>query len=165
VLAASALLLATGCSKDDNKDPNASSTTTTLMTMEHTMEQTSGAAEETKIATQDGDIAVSGTILEKYNQAGGSTGSLGAPLQAQEDAPNGGKYQDFTGGTIYWNQDIGPHIVWGEIRKAWEDQGGANGKLGYPTSDEKDSAGGKESDFTGGTITWVDGNTTVTPKP
>ena len=52
----------------------------------------------------------------------------------------------------------------GEIRKAWEENGGPHGRLGYPISDEKDIPGGKQSDFTGGTITWVDGTITVTPK-
>jgi hypothetical protein len=36
--------------------------------------------------------------------------------------------------------------------------------LGYPTRNEKDIAGGKESNFTGSNITWVDGNTTVAAK-
>lgn len=168
VLAAGALLLAAGCSKDDDKDSKPASMTTTSMPsmpMGHMEEEhTAGAVEETKIATQGGDIAVAGEILEKYTATGGPTGPLGAPLEALETAPNDGKYQDFTGGTIFWSKDTGSHIVWGEIRKAWEDNGGANGKLGYPTSDEQDIAGGKESDFSGGTITWVDGKTTVTPK-
>ncbi|MEV6431314.1 esterase [Nocardia sp. NPDC051463] len=165
VLATGALLLAAGCSKDDDKDSTHAAMTTTSMAMGHMEEHTAGAAEETKIATQNGEITISGEILEKYTATGGPTGPLGAPLEALETASNDGKYQDFTGGTIYWSKDTGSHIVWGEIRKAWEDNGGANGKLGYPTSDEKDIAGGgKESDFSGGTITWADGKTTVTPK-
>jgi uncharacterized protein with LGFP repeats len=164
VLAASALLLTAGCSKNDEDKNSASTVTITSAAMEHGEGHMAGAAAETKIVTQGGDITVSGTIFDKYVQTGGPTGPLGPPLQAQEDGPNDGKYQDFTGGTIYWSKDAGSRIVWGEIRKAWEENGGANGTLGYPTSDEKDIAGGKESDFTGGTITWVDGQTTVTPK-
>jgi uncharacterized protein with LGFP repeats len=165
VLATGALLLASGCSNDDDKDKNdASAMTTTSMPMEHSEEHTAGAAEETKIATQGGEIVVSDEILAKYKAAGGPNGPLGAPEEAVETGPDDGKYQDFTGGTIFWRKDGGPHIVWGEIREAWEAEGGANGKLGYPTTDEKDIAGGKQSDFTGGTITWVDGQTTVTPK-
>ncbi|WP_063036474.1 LGFP repeat-containing protein [Nocardia pseudovaccinii] len=164
VTAAAALLLATGCGNDDNKDKNTAASMTTTSAAAHGEEHMSGAAEETKIATQGGDITVSGIIFDKYVQSGGPTGPLGAPLKSQEDAPNDGKWQDFTGGAIVWSKDGGAHIVWGEIRKAWEDNDGPDGKIGYPTSDEKDIPGGKQSDFVGGTITWVDGNTTVTPK-
>ncbi|MFE3543629.1 LGFP repeat-containing protein [Nocardia sp. NPDC059177] len=189
VLAAAGLLLAAGCSDDDNdtaKDkiatvtsmmgggptttPGAGSTTTTGAGTETTtgMATTSGTAaagESTTISTpDDGDIVVSGEVYKKYVAAGGTNSPLGLPEDPQEAGPNGGEYQDFDGGTIYWSSDSGAHIVWGEIREAWEDNGGANGTLGYPTSDEKDIPGGKQSDFTGGTITWVGGETTVTPK-
>lgn len=189
MLAAAGLLLATGCS-DDNKDNEndtmasvtsmigGGSTTTTgagamTTTAGEGTETTSGmattsgtaaAGESTTISTPNGDITISGEVYKKYVAVGGATSPLGAPEEAQESGPNGGEYQDFDGGTIYWSSDSGAHIVWGEIREAWEDNGGANGTLGYPTSDEKDIAGGKQSDFTGGTITWVDGQITVTPK-
>ncbi|QIS06071.1 esterase [Nocardia brasiliensis] len=165
LLAAAGLIVA-GCSKDEDKndDNAAASVTATSAAMHSGDEHASGAAEETKIATQGGEVTVSGDIFDKYMQSGGPTGALGAPLEAQESGPEEGKYQDFAGGTVYKAKDGQAHIVWGEIRKAWEENGGAQGKLGYPTSDEKDIAGGKESDFTGGTITWVDGKTTVTMK-
>ncbi|MFE3321559.1 LGFP repeat-containing protein [Nocardia sp. NPDC059195] len=194
VLAAAGLLLAAGCTdenKDKAKDavasvtsavgaPGASATTehdmdamTTTPGAETTTgaETTSGAAttggaagESTTISTPNGDITISGEVYKKYVAAGAAASPLGAPEEAQESGPDGGEYQDFTGGTIYWSKDSGAHIVWGEIREAWEENGGANGTLGYPTSDEKDITGGKQSDFTGGTITWVNGETTVTPK-
>lgn len=191
VLAAAGLLLAAGCS-DENKDkakdavasvtsavgaPGATTepgmsgmTTTPGSDATSGAETTSGAAatgaagESTTISTPNGDITVSGEVYKKYVAAGGATSPLGAPEEAQEAGPNGGEYQDFTGGTVYWSKDSGAHIVWGDIREAWEENGGANGTLGYPTSDEKDITGGKQSDFTGGTITWVNGETTVTPK-
>ncbi|NKY25376.1 LGFP repeat-containing protein [Nocardia gamkensis] len=125
---------------------------------------TGARAEGTKIATPGGEIAVDGDIYDKYMQLGGPNGTLGLPLQAEEDAPDDGDYQDFAGGTIYEPKDGEPHVVWGEIRKAWEDNGGVQGQLGYPVSDEKDIPGGKQSDFSGGTITWVNGTITVTPK-
>ncbi|MGW4089183.1 LGFP repeat-containing protein [Nocardia sp. NPDC004750] len=180
VLAAAGLVLA-GCGGDDNKGDGAktgmasmtgmvtsiASPTTTAGMTTHTgaSPTTTGAAEATtKIATPAGEIAVSGAIYDKYVQLGGPTGPLGAPLQAEEDAPDGGHYQDFAGGTIYEPKEGEAHVVWGEIRKAWEDNGGAQGPLGFPISDEKDIPGGKQSDFTGGTITWVNGTITVTPK-
>ncbi|WP_040869734.1 LGFP repeat-containing protein [Nocardia exalbida] len=184
VLAAAGLVLA-GCGDDDNDkgdsaktgmasmtgmvtsalSPGTSAGATTTRAQEGATTTTgTAAAEGTKIPTPGGEISVEGDIYKKYAQLGGPTGTLGLPLEAEEKAPEDGEYQDFVGGTIYEAKDGEPHIVWGEIRKAWEDNGGAQGKLGYPVSDEKDIPGGKQSDFTGGTITWVDGTITVTPK-
>ncbi|MGK8522241.1 LGFP repeat-containing protein [Nocardia asteroides] len=188
VLAAAGLISA-GCGDDDGSDPGATMTgmITTMMTTlapgtttapdddrtttedrETTEGRATGttgpAAEGTKIATPAGEIAVDGDIYEKYVQLGGPTGTLGLPLQPEEKGPDDGEYQDFAGGTIYKAEDSEPHVVWGEIRKAWEENGGAQGQLGYPVSDEKDIPGGKQSDFSGGTITWVNGTITVTPK-
>jgi uncharacterized protein with LGFP repeats len=107
---------------------------------------------------------VSGQVLAKYNEMGGASSPLGMPTGNSVAGPNGGSCQEFTGGAVCWSEQTGPHVVWGEIRKAWEGDGGVNGKLGYPLSDEKDSATGKESDFAGGTITWVNNQTTIHPK-
>ncbi|MEU1546845.1 esterase [Nocardia sp. NPDC005745] len=182
VLAAAGLVLA-ACGDDDKGDsaktgmasmtgmvtsalsPGTSAgATTTRAEGSATTTTGTAAAEGTKIPTPGGEISVDGDIYKKYVQLGGPTGTLGLPLEVEEKAPEDGEYQDFAGGTIYEAKDGEPHIVWGEIRKAWEDNGGAQGKLGYPVSDEKDIPGGKQSDFTGGTITWVDGTITVTPK-
>ncbi|MGK8510142.1 LGFP repeat-containing protein [Nocardia asiatica] len=181
-LAAAGLALA-GCGDDDDSDVGATMTgmITTMMTTlapgtttapdddattteNRATGTTAPAAEGTRIATPAGEISVDGDIYEKYVQLGGPTGTLGLPLEAEEKGPDDGEYQDFAGGTIYEAKDGEPHVVWGEIRKAWEDNGGAQGQLGYPISDEKDIPGGKQSDFSGGTITWVDGTITVTPK-
>ncbi|MCP2316352.1 LGFP repeat-containing protein [Nocardia amikacinitolerans] len=185
-LAAAALLIA-GCGGDDSNESDSVLTTPTLgmttapMATTHTeahgtdnpdtddrdtADQTPDAADETRIPAQGGgeEVTVSGDIYDKYMEAGGPEGPLGAPIEAQESAPNNGKYQDFVGGTIYEPEDGEPHIVWGEIRKAWEENGGAAGELGYPVSDETDIPGGKKSEFSGGTITWVNGQITVTMK-
>ncbi|MGS2806401.1 LGFP repeat-containing protein [Nocardia sp. MW-W600-9] len=193
VIAAAGLLLAAGCG-DEDKD-NATDTVTSVMgsmpmspgesmpmtpggsmpmSPGESMPMTPGggmttsataAGDSTTISTPNGDITVSGEVYKKYVAAGGASSPLGAPEEAQETGPNGGQYQDFTGGTIYWSSDTGAHIVWGDIRETWEEEGGANGPLGYPTSDETSTAnGGKQSEFTGGTIVWVNGETTVTKK-
>ncbi|MET8423982.1 esterase [Nocardia sp. NPDC004860] len=152
--------LGAGCSKDDDKNSASTSTTTAAAPAGDDTH-----AAETKMATRDGaEIAVAGGILDKYNQMGGATGALGMPTGPAMDGPGGGMVQEFDGGGIYFSSAHGTHVVWGEIRKAWDDQGGAGGTLGYPTSDEYDITGGKQSDFSGGSITWVDNETTVTEK-
>ncbi len=158
---AAASLLFTACSNNDNSSSSGSSSSTTTAA-----ESTSAAAgpTETKVQTPNGELTISGHLLEKYNAMGGASSPLGAPTANSVSGPNGGSCQEFTGGAICWSEPTGPHVVWGEIRKAWDGDGGVNGKLGYPASDEKDTVGGKECDFTGGTITWVNNQTTITPK-
>ncbi|MFC9996634.1 LGFP repeat-containing protein [Nocardia sp. NPDC127526] len=162
-----ATTFAAGCDKDSDKDSksDASMTTTTEMAPASEPMGETGGASETKIATRDGsEIAVTGDFLAKYNELGGESGPLGAPTGPEQDAPGGGKVQEFTGGAVYASSATGTHVVWGEIRKAWDENGGPGGKLGYPTTDETDIPGGKQSEFTGGTITWVDEKITVTEK-
>ncbi|MFE3193542.1 LGFP repeat-containing protein [Nocardia sp. NPDC059240] len=160
IIAALAVVTALGAGCDKNKDSNSASATTTT-TAAAAAETTTA---ETKVSTPNGEIALSGAILDKYNQMGGATSPLGLPTGAAKEAPDGGWVQEFDGGAVYASSAHGTHVVWGEIRKAWEDNGGASGKLGYPTSDEYDIAGGKQSDFSGGSITWTDNKTTVTEK-
>ncbi|MGW6335784.1 LGFP repeat-containing protein [Nocardia rhamnosiphila] len=124
-------------------------------------------AGETRVQTPDGkEVAVKGSIYQKYTEAGGPTGPLGMPEGEEQVAGDGGRYQNFTGGTIFFSKDTGAHIVWGDIREAWEANGGADGPLGFPTSDEETTPEGKKSEFEGGTITWnsSDRSTTVTEK-
>lgn len=158
---AAVALIAAGCGENDPGESGAQGATTTA---EGSAAQTPGAggsADETKIATPAGEITVAGPILEKYTVAGGAQSPLGLPTEAEQTAPGGGKYQDFEGGAIYWNDKVDAHVVWGEIRKAWEADGGPEGSLGYPLSDEKDIPAGKQSDFENGRITFVGGQTEV----
>ncbi|WP_063060665.1 LGFP repeat-containing protein [Nocardia sienata] len=124
-------------------------------------------AGETRVQTPDGnEVAVKGSIYQKYTEAGGPTGTLGMPEGEEQVAGDGGRYQNFSGGTVFFSEDTGAHIVWGDIREAWEANGGADGQLGFPTSDEETTPEGKKSEFEGGTITWnsSDRSTTVTEK-
>ncbi|MCF6510132.1 hypothetical protein E9549_22475, partial [Blastococcus sp. MG754426] len=56
----------------------------------------------------------------------------------------------------------GARLVRGAIRDAWAGQGWENGRLGYPTSDPQPVTGGTRQTFQGGTVTSVDGRTSVT---
>lgn len=128
-------------------------------------EDPNAGAGETTVQTPDGtEVTVKGSIYQKYTEAGGPTGTLGMPEGEEQVARDGGRYQNFVGGTVFFSEETGAHIVWGDIREAWEANGGAEGELGFPTSDEETTPEGKKSEFEGGTITWnsSDRSTTVT---
>ena len=72
-----------------------------------------------------------------------------------KDAANGGAYQHFTGGSIYFHSRTGAHRVTGGIRNLWEGQGWERGHMGYPTGEETPAAlGGVYQAFQGGTTYW-----------
>lgn len=120
-------------------------------------------ARHTEIRTPAGEFKVAGNIYQKYRALGAESSPLGVPRGPQHESPGGGQAQDFQGGTIYDSGAAGTHVVWGDIKQAWERNGGAGGALGYPVSDEQNAPGGKKSDFHGGTITWnqADRQTTI----
>ena len=101
-----------------------------------------------------GARAVRGAIRDKWASYGWETGFLGYPSTDENPLP-GGAFTHFQGGSIYWSPATGARVVRGLIRDAWARQGWETGRLGYPTSDEYDVAGGKRSDFQGGSITWT----------
>lgn len=122
------------------------------------------AGDTEMIRTPNGRIPVHGEIGLVYIRLGGPDGVLGFPKNVEDDAGGGGTFQEFDGAAVYWSPRTGAHVIWGEIRKAWDQHGATAGPFGYPTTDEHDIVGGKEVDFAGGKITLVDGQTTVYPK-
>lgn len=58
--------------------------------------------------------------------------------------------------SIYWSPKTGAHWVAGEIRALWLKQGGANGSLGFPSSDEGPTSDGegRMSHFEHGDMVW-----------
>ncbi|MBF6350635.1 MULTISPECIES: LGFP repeat-containing protein [Nocardia] len=156
----------TGAPAEGSPGAEASPTETTGAEGSPTPDQDPNAdAGETTVQTPDGtEVTVSGSIYQKYTEAGGPAGTLGMPEGEEQVAGDGGRYQNFVGGTIFFSEETGAHIVWGDIREAWEANGGAEGELGFPISDEQDTPEGKMSEFEGGTITWnsSDRSTTVT---
>lgn len=97
-----------------------------------------------------------GAIEAKFAALGGCNSILGAPITSELMTPDGrGRYNVFQKGSIYWTAETGAHEVHGRIRDAYRDAGWEAGALGYPTSDEYDVAGGKQSEFQHGRIRWV----------
>ncbi|WP_230981468.1 LGFP repeat-containing protein [Mycobacterium malmoense] len=123
----------------------------------------SAAAPSTQITGANGTAyTVQGPILDKYNSLDEKARKdLGAPTGNQQTNPDGGIYQQFDGGVIVYKTQA--YVVWGKIRDKWNQLGGSQGKLGYPTSDEVDTPDGlKKSTFEHGTITWKPGDTEAT---
>jgi uncharacterized protein with LGFP repeats len=123
----------------------------------------SGAASSTEMQGADGkEYTVSGPILEKYNSLDATAKqSLGEPTGNAQTNPDGGVYQQFDGGVIV--HTTRSYVVWGKIRDKWNELGGSQGKLGYPTSDETNTAGGgKQTTFEHGVITWKPGEEQAT---
>ncbi|MDZ7712269.1 MAG: hypothetical protein U5L06_03775 [Rhodovibrio sp.] len=95
-----------------------------------------------------GAFEVHGAILLRYLKLGGPLGALGLPLSDEEDVVAGqttggmrrvsGKVSRFEQGTIYWSSQTGAHEVTGKIREFYEDNGGPNSDLGYPTSNSEE---------------------------
>lgn len=87
-------------------------------------------------SSQGGAHPIWGKILTRYEIAESEGRSLGWPTANEmKDAANGGVYQHFTGGSIYFHPSTGAHRVTGGIRNLWEGQGWERGHLGYPTSE------------------------------
>lgn len=117
-----------------------------------------------RIPTPSGQYVVQGEILRKYADAGGPSGPLGTPISNELPAPNGGQYSKFQTGVIYWSPRSGAHVLSGVIRAAWESNGGPDGPLGYPVSDQRPIPGGSVADFEHGTITDTNGQPQIVTR-
>jgi subtilisin family serine protease len=98
-----------------------------------------------------------GGIRSVYAAQGWENGFLGYPTTDEvRGLRDGGAYQSFQGGTVYWSPATGAHVNAGAIRAAYALQGWENGYLGYPTTDEVRGLrdGGAYQSFQGGTIYW-----------
>lgn len=161
-------LAGSGCS-DNDKDKAGESTSSTSATSSSVAETSgapgsetapqSAAPSSTEIAGPDGkQYAVSGPILEKYDALDETARkNLGGPIGEEQRNPDGGVYQQFDGGVIV--HTTRSYVVWGKIRDKWNELGGSQGKLGYPTSDETDGSDGtKQTTFEHGIISWKPGD-------
>lgn len=160
-------LIGAGCAEKKEKTGEATSSATSSVsssaaaTPSSTAE--SAAPSSTQIAGANGtEYTVEGPILAKYESLSEKDRKdLGAPTGNEQKNPDGGVYQQFDGGVIVHKTQS--YVVWGKIRDKWNELGGSQGKLGYPTSDEVDTPdGGKKSTFEHGTITWKPGDEQAT---
>ena len=121
------------------------------------------APSTTQITAANGTVyTLQGRLLDKYNSLDEKARKdLGAPTHDQVTNTDGGIWQPFDGGVIISKTTA--YVVWGKIRDSWIALGGSQGKLGYPTSDEVDTADGqKKQTFEHGTLTWKPGDTEAT---
>ncbi|GAB3699772.1 ExeM/NucH family extracellular endonuclease [Mariniluteicoccus flavus] len=84
-----------------------------------------------------GAHTVWGAIESRYAALGWETSRLGYPVSNEMcGLRDGGCWQAFQGGAIYWSPATGAWPVWGSIRAEWGVTGWENGRFGYPTGVE-----------------------------
>lgn len=116
-----------------------------------------GADGEMKeIEGPNGPVEVPASVADKYEELGGESGYLGAPT-GETQTVGEGQRQDFDGGTIFVDPEGNAFVVQGKILERYEEQGGPESELGWPTEDEKPQEGGWISTFQNGNITFVNG--------
>ncbi len=105
-----------------------------------------------------GHYQVFGAIGAKYGEMGAARSDLGFP-KSNERKINGGFFQEFEKGNIYWSPKTGAHVIYyGEIFDHWGKKGWEQGELGWPTSDmKKIPTGGLTITFENGTVEQVFG--------
>jgi len=159
-------LIGSACSQKSTTSGTSTSATSSATSSSETSSAaatTTAAGPSTQMTGANGAAyTVQGPILDKYNSLDDKAKKdLAAPTGNQQTNPDGGIYQQFDGGVIIYKTQA--YVVWGKIRDKWNQLGGSQGKLGYPTSDEVDSPDGlKKSTFEHGTITWKPGDAEAT---
>lgn len=94
-------------------------------------------------------------LFGKFAAFGWEAGPLGYPVTDPATVKNGdGWVQGFQGGAIYRKNGQDAHVIWGEIRRRWNDSGFESGPLGWPTSDEVKYDTGAYQRFENGIILW-----------
>ena len=113
-----------------------------------------------------GAHAVYGAIRVKWHEMGREASGIGYPVSDELPAANGGRFNNFQYGMIYWHPTHGAHAVYGEIGLRWIALGRETGVCGYPTRDEYDFDDSRDTgeyglgtrfrrtDFTNGYLLW-----------
>lgn len=93
--------------------------------------------------------------IESYHS---SHNALGKPIGLEQSTAHGA-YQNFQNGTVYWNRGRNTaYTLKGCIRSKYNTEGGAEGWLGYPTSEERKLKNGASQSFENGQIHWHAGD-------
>jgi uncharacterized protein with LGFP repeats len=97
---------------------------------------------------------VHGDIGRKWASLGYDMSFLALPTTDELVAANGGRYNDFQSGAIYWHPTLGAYAMHAEIHAKYKAVGGAGSRLGYPTNDTTvlDYNPGMFNHFQGGSI-------------
>lgn len=96
-----------------------------------------------------------GAIRDAWARTGFENGALGYPISDEIGGlKDGGIYQAYQNGAIFWSPATGAHAITAAIHTKWRAQGAENGPLGYPTTDEVRGIrdGGTWQGFQGGAI-------------
>ncbi|MEX0984176.1 MAG: SpoIID/LytB domain-containing protein [Actinomycetota bacterium] len=105
-------------------------------------------------------VWIKGAIDDEYRAVGTGSGVLGVPTTKVRDLSRARavsctncKVLDFVGGRIYWKGVTGAHALWGPVLRAYLDEGGAGGWLGFPLTRVLERAdGGVRARFEHGAI-------------
>lgn len=99
---------------------------------------------------------VHGAIRSTYAGTSWERGVLGLPTTDESMTPDGGRFNHFQGGSVYWTPATGAHVVRGAIRGAWAAAGWERSAVGYPTGEEFATRdGGRVQRFSTGLAYWT----------
>jgi uncharacterized protein with LGFP repeats/L,D-peptidoglycan transpeptidase YkuD (ErfK/YbiS/YcfS/YnhG family) len=102
-----------------------------------------------------GAHTTNGAIKGRFDGQGGVKGYLGYPVEDEVcNQRNGGCYQWFQGGLIFWSPATGAQPVHGGMKSKYEAMGWHQSYLGYPSMPETCDAGECVQAFQGGYLTW-----------
>lgn len=101
-----------------------------------------------------GTHSVSGAFRGLYDTVRWEQGFLGYPTSQEVPVRDGGVYQNYQGGVMYWSPTTGAHTVSGSFLEGYARSGYENGYLGYPTSQETPTLTGVFQRFQGGVAYW-----------
>jgi uncharacterized protein with LGFP repeats len=112
-------------------------------------------------------IWLRGAIDAEYRKVRSGRGPLGLPVgsvtslgRARSFSCGKCRRADFVRGRIYWAARVGAHALWGRVYRSYAGHGGAQGKLGFPTSRvHHRSGGGTVATFEHGRIACPSGTT------
>ena len=100
-----------------------------------------------------GAWTIFGGTGDKFIEIGAQQGYLGYPTSGEIAAANGGVYQQFENGRIYWKEGVSSWTIHGATGARFLTSGAERGYLGYPTGPETTlSTGGVFQQFENGRI-------------